>query len=217
MSETIRGLKEILLKLNELHSVLLEENSNTIPLLSDSVVNLIRLVSTSTHNLRSYVSSVDIKEADLVDCLAKVEKIAKIQKQEILSLKKDFIREKDNATTMTEFFPCCECSKKDFFIYALVILSPAVMWTIERGNSDLFIFFLCFIYISLLQRNNIILNIFSYILIFFSSYRRKSVILFEVDSTSTRRCIVDPRVHGPWLLISRFPITSFHAKSSCLC
>ena len=60
-------------------------------------------------------------------------------------------------------------SKKDFFIYALAILSPPVMLAIERGNSDLFIFFLCFIYISLLQRNNIILNIFSYILIFFSA------------------------------------------------
>ena len=137
MSETIRGLKEILLKLNELHSVLLEENSNTIPLLSDSVVNLIRLVSTSTHNLRSYVSSVDIKEADLVDCLAKVEKIAKIQKQEILSLKKDFIREKDNATTMTEFFPCCECSKKDFFIEELQRLSAHNQNTINSLQQQL--------------------------------------------------------------------------------
>ena len=60
-------------------------------------------------------------------------------------------------------------SKKDFFIYALAILSPPVMFGIERGNTDLFIFFLCFIYISLLQRNNIIANIFSYILIFFSA------------------------------------------------
>ena len=60
-------------------------------------------------------------------------------------------------------------SKKDFFIYALAILSPPVMLAIERGNTDLFIFFLCFIYISLLQKNNIISNIFSYILIFFSS------------------------------------------------
>ena len=60
-------------------------------------------------------------------------------------------------------------SKRNFFIYALVILSPPVMLAVERGNTDLFIFFLCFIYISLLQRNNLISNIFSYILIFFSS------------------------------------------------
>ena len=60
-------------------------------------------------------------------------------------------------------------SKKEFFIYFLAILSPPVMLAVERGNTDLFIFFLCFLYIFLLRKSNFFLNIFSYILILFSS------------------------------------------------
>ena len=60
-------------------------------------------------------------------------------------------------------------SKKEFFIYFLAILSPPIMLAVERGNYDTFIFFLCFLYIFLLKKNNLFLNIFSYILIFFTS------------------------------------------------
>ena len=58
---------------------------------------------------------------------------------------------------------------QDLFIYILVILSPPVMLAIERGNADLFIFFLCFAFLYLIRKKNLILNFFSYILIFISS------------------------------------------------
>ena len=60
-------------------------------------------------------------------------------------------------------------SSKDLFIYTLGILSPPAMLAVERGNTDLLIFFFCFVYMILLKKNNSISNILSYILIFFSS------------------------------------------------
>jgi len=60
-------------------------------------------------------------------------------------------------------------SKKEFFIYFLAMLSPPAMLAVERGNTDLFIFFLCFLYIFLLRKSNFFLSIFSYILILLSS------------------------------------------------
>ena len=60
-------------------------------------------------------------------------------------------------------------SNADLILYALIILSPPIMLAIERGNSDLLIFFLCFISIYLLIKKKFFYNLLGYFLILFSS------------------------------------------------
>ena len=61
-------------------------------------------------------------------------------------------------------------SNKDLLLYTLIILSPPVNISLERGNTDLLIFFLCFLIITLVTKKNFFSNLIGYFLILFSSF-----------------------------------------------
>lgn len=61
-------------------------------------------------------------------------------------------------------------SNKDLALYTLIILSPPVNLSLERGNTDLLMFFLCFLFITLVTKKNLFLNLVGYFLLLFSSF-----------------------------------------------